>query len=138
MTYCGQDCCARCPRLEECGGCEKTNGHPFGGNCAARETEDFGALKSALTAEINALGIDGLKVNDLNLLNGFYVNLEYPLPGGSTAKFLKDNDVYLGNQIEKPGSERCFGVVACLDFILVCEYGCGGTDPELIMFRKRH
>ena len=47
--------------------------------------------------EINALGISGLTVNDLNLLTGAYVNLEYPLSNGTTVKFLKDKDIYLGN-----------------------------------------
>ena len=34
--------------------------------------------KDTLIAEFNALGIPGLQVDDLNLLIGSYVNLEYP------------------------------------------------------------
>ena len=87
--------------------------------------------------EINALGISGLIVDDLNLLTGAYVNLEYPLSNGTTARFLNDKDIYLGNQIERPDSERCYGVVADEMFILVCEYGCNGADPEILLYKRR-
>lgn len=63
--------------------------------------------KDTLIAEFNALGIPGLQVDDLNLLIGSYVNLEYPLPNGQSVKLLEDNRVYWGNQIEIPGNERC-------------------------------
>ena len=39
MTYCGIDCCKTCSNFSECGGCEKCNGHPFGGSCIAERTE---------------------------------------------------------------------------------------------------
>ena len=87
--------------------------------------------------EINALGIDGLTVDDLNLLTGAYVNLEYPLFNGTTVQFLNDKDIYLGNQIERPDSERCYGVVADERFILVCEYGCDGAEPEIMLYKRR-
>ncbi len=87
--------------------------------------------------EINALGIDGLNVDNLNLLTGVYVNLEYPLSNGTTIKFLKDKDIYLGNQIERQNSERCYGLVADETFILVCEYGCNGADPEIVLYKRR-
>jgi len=87
--------------------------------------------------EINALGISGLTVNDLNLLTGAYVNLEYPLSNGTTVKFLKEKDIYLGNQIERQDSERCYGVAADETFILVCEYGCNGADPEIVLYKRR-
>lgn len=143
MAICGADCCKECSRLTDCGGCEACGGHPFGGNCVAADTilaagfEGFAALKAALIAEINALGIPGLKVDDLNLLNGCYVNLEYPLANGKTAQFLKDNDVYFGAQIERENCERCYGVVANRDFLLACEYGCNGEAPELLLYRRR-
>ena len=143
MAICGIDCCSECGRLNECGGCEACGGRPFGGDCVAAQMilaegmEGFAALKNALIAEINALGIPGLKVDDLNLLNGYYVNLEYPLANGTTVHFLKDNDVYLGAQIERDGSERCYGVAANADFLLVCEYGCSGADPALVLYRRR-
>lgn len=143
LSICGADCCAECGRKDECGGCVKTGGHPFGGKCLAAECikrggfEEFKSIKKALVEEVNALGIKGLEVDDLNLLNGFYVNLEYPLPNGQSVKFLEDNNVYWGNQIEIPGSDRCYGIVADDNYLLVCEYGCGGTEPEIILYRKR-
>ena len=136
-TFCGLDCCRECGRLSECGGCEKCGGHPFGGSCIAERNKDFAALKAQLIEEINALGIAELHIDDLNLLFGSYVNLEYPLATGTSVRFLKDSDIYLGNQVERPGSERCCGVVADETFLLVCEYGCSGTDPEIVTYRRR-
>jgi hypothetical protein len=137
MTYCGIDCCKECSRLAECGGCEKCGGHPFGGSCVAERNKDFSQLKQKLIDEINALGICGLIVENLNLLTGAFVNLEYPLSNGTTVKFLNDKDIYLGNQIEIPNSERCYGVVANEDFILVCEYACNGANPKLVLYKRR-
>lgn len=97
LAICGVDCCSGCPRRTECGGCIKTDGHPFGGTCIAAECinqggfDAFHALKKELIREINSLGIRHLHVADLNLLNGFYVNLTYPLPNKSSAKFLDDD-----------------------------------------------
>ena len=51
------------------------------------------------------MGIDGLMLQDLNLLRGAYINLEYTLANGQKIKLLKDNDIYLGNQIERAGNE---------------------------------
>lgn len=136
-TYCGMDCCKDCGKLSECGGCEKCQGHPFGGSCVAERNRDFLTLKSELVKEINALGIKELAINDLNLLNGAYVNLAYPLPNGTTTQFLNDNDIYFANQIERPNSERCYGVVANEEFILICEYGCNGANPEIILYKRR-
>ncbi len=137
MTYCGTDCCKDCNRLLECGGCEQCQGHPFGGSCVAERNKDFPALKRRLIDEINALGIEGLAVSDLNLLNGSYVNLSYPLANGSAVQFLKDNDIYFGNQVERADSDRCYGIVADEDFILICEYGCNGSDPEIVLYKRR-
>ena len=143
LSICGKDCCEKCSRKESCGGCIKVKGHPFGGQCvAANWIQNFGKegmeeRKQALIQEINALSIPDLRITDLNLLNGFYVNLEYPLPNGQTAKFLCDENIYWGNQIERPDSERCYGLVADDDFVLVCEYGCNGTDPQIVLYKKR-
>lgn len=142
-SICGSDCCEKCGRRGDCGGCAATDGRPFGGNCIAAERIRAGGqaaldeLKEALISEINALGIDALRVDDLNLLNGFYVNLEYPLANGAAVKFLEDSNIYFGNQIERPGKERCYGVVADEHMILVCEYGCMGSDPVLLCYKKR-
>jgi 8-oxo-dGTP pyrophosphatase MutT (NUDIX family) len=136
-TYCGVDCCSECPRLLECGGCEKCGGRPFGGSCVAARNRDFLLLKKQLIEEINAIGIEGLSVSDLNLLSGAYVNLAYPLANGSSVRFLKEEDVYFGNQVEREGSERCYGIVADETFLLICEYGCNGADPEIVLYKKR-
>jgi hypothetical protein len=99
----------------------------------------FDEFKQKLIDEINALNIEGMpKLEKLNALVGSYVNLEYPLPGGMRAKFLDDNTTYLGNQLEPEfGGDRCFGVLANMDFILVCTYGREGADPELVLYKKR-
>ena len=99
----------------------------------------FEAFKQQLIREINELHIEGLpRVERLNALVGSYVNLEYRLPGGMHAKFLDDGTTYLGNQLESEfGGERCFGVLANMDFILVCTYGKDGADPELVLYKKR-
>ena len=136
-TYCGVDCCKECDRLSECGGCERCQGHPFGGSCVVEKNRDFLSLKRRLIDEINALGIKGLAVSDLNLLTGSYVNLSYPLANGSAVQFLKDEDIYLGNQVERADSDRCSGIVANEGFILVCEYGCNGSDPEIVLYKRR-
>lgn len=136
-TYCGTDCCKACSRLSACGGCRACGGHPFGGSCVAQRNADFTKFKKQLVADINALQIDDLTVNDLYLLSGAYVNLAYPLANGTSVQFLNDTDVYLGNQIEKADSDRCYGVVANEEFILVCEYGCNGAEPELLVYKKR-
>ena len=100
------------------------------------EFEDF---KKKLIEEINDLHIEGMpRVETLNALVGKYVNLEYRLPGGAMAKFLDDRTTYLGNQLESDlGGDRCFGVLASMDFILVCTYGAEGSDPELVLYKKR-
>ena len=36
-AICRLDCCGVCRRREDCGGCTKTEGHPFGGRCIAAE-----------------------------------------------------------------------------------------------------
>ena len=99
----------------------------------------FDEFKQKLIDEINELHIEGLpKVEKLNALVGSYVNLAYRLPNGSTVKFLDDNATYLGNQLEcEFGGDRCFGVLANMDFILVCTYGKDGNDPELVIYKKR-
>ena len=99
----------------------------------------FEAFKRQLIEEINALHIEGLpRVDKLNALVGSFVNLEYPLPSGMKAKFLNDQTTYLGNQLESEfGGERCFGVLACMDFILICTYEKDGVNPELVLYKKR-
>ena len=89
--------------------------------------------------EINDLSIEGLpKVERLYALVGKYVNLEYTLPGGQKVKFLDDGKTYLGNQSESEfGGDRCFGILAGMDFILISTYEENGENPELIFYKKR-
>ena len=98
----------------------------------------FDAFKKKLIEEINDLHIEGMpKVEKLNALVGKYVNLEYRLPNGMKVKFLNDQTTYLGNQLESEfGGERCFGILANMDFILICTYEKGGDNPELVLYKK--
>ena len=53
-------------------------------------------------------------------------------------KFLDDQITYLGNQLESEfGGDRCFGVIADMDFIMVCTYEKDGINPELVLYKKR-
>ncbi|MDO4614660.1 MAG: zinc ribbon domain-containing protein [Lachnospiraceae bacterium] len=99
----------------------------------------FEEFKQKLIAEINALHIDGMpKVESLNALVGQYVNLEYRLPNGQSVRFLDDHTTYLGNQLESElGEGRCFGILANMEFILICTYEAEGANPELILYKKR-
>ena len=99
----------------------------------------FEEFKKQLINEINDLHIDGLpRVDKLNALVGKYVNLEYTLPNGQKVKFLDDQKTYLGNQLESEfGGDRCFGILAGMDFILVCTYEKDGENPELLIYKKR-
>ena len=99
----------------------------------------FEEFKRGLIREINDLSIEGMpKVETLNALVGKYVNLEYPLPNGRKVKFLEDDKTYLGNQMESEfGGERCFGILADMDFILICTYDENGENPELVLYKKR-
>lgn len=149
-TICGADC-SQCWMKADCGGCAETGGRPFGGPCVAAAccqsrgqahcgecTGGSCGLRARLISEFNALGIADMEtVTDLNALRGSFVNLEYTLPNGRTVKFLDDDKIYLGNQVHKRGSGRCYGIAADEKFLLVCEYGDGGTDPEIVVYQKR-
>ena len=102
--------------------------------------EKLEEFKKQIIHEFNTLlHIEGLpKVEDLNVLSGSFINLEYRLPNGQRIKFLDDNATYLGNQLECAfGGDRCFGIAANMDFLLVCTYGENGADPELVVYKKR-
>ena len=78
------------------------------------------------------------RIDKLNALVGKHVNLEYQLPNGQKVKFLDDQKTYLGNQLGSEfGGDRCFGILAGVDFILVCTYGKDGENPELLLYKKR-
>ena len=80
--------------------------------------------------------IEGLpEAENLNVLPGEFINLEYTLPNGEKVKFLDDKQVYLGSQLE--GETKCYGIVANMDFLLVCTYEENGEAPELLIYKKR-
>lgn len=148
-SICGADC-GNCGYGKEnnCKGCIDTKGCPFGKQCfiagyiKTGGEENYNLFKENLINEFNSLGIPGMpKIDDLFALNGAYVNLAYPMPGGNTVKLLDDNQIYLGNQaaceFDDGDGEKCFGLVAGMDFLLVSEYGENGTNPEIVIYKKR-
>ena len=136
--------CAECFFKDECKGCTETGGCPFGEQCfIARYIKQHGAkgyaeFVDSLITEINYLAVPDMPdVESLNALKGSYVNLEYTLPSGQKVKLLNDNKIYLGNQLCKPKSDRCFGIAADEEYILICEYGENGSDPEIVVYMRR-
>lgn len=148
-SICGTDC-NQCELLKnnKCLGCNKTKGCPFGKKCFIAKyieiggIENFQLLKKELIDEFNSLNIIGMpKVKELYPLNGSLVNLEYSLPNETRVKFLHDNEIYLGNQLECEFNDKefkkCFGIVANTSFLLVCEYEENGINPEIIIYKRR-
>lgn len=148
-SICGVDC-ENCGygKNNNCKGCTETKGCPFNKQCFIAKyiltggKENYESFKNQLLDEINSLNIAGMpKINELNPLNGAFVNLTYRLPNNKFIDFLNNDDIYLGNQVECEFNDgeliRCFGIVANMDFILVSEYGPNGDNPELIIYKKR-
>lgn len=149
-TICGLDC-AGCSMKDTCSGCAATGGKPFGGECMVAKccgkgkdgscgdfSKNVCRLKQKLIEEFNALGIPDMpEVTDLYALVGGFVNLEYALPGGQAAKFWDDKQIYLGNQLPKIGTDRCYGLTADEHYLLVCEYSETGADAKLVIFKRR-
>ena len=136
-ALCGADC-ANCQWNATCPGCSDEK--CFIAKYIKKDgKEAYEAFKHTLIGEFNRLGIPGMpEINKLYALVGSYVNLSYPLPDGGTVKFLDDNSMYLGNQVECQHKEgRCYGMVACPDFLLVSEYGENGADPEIVLYKRR-
>ncbi|MBE5938194.1 MAG: helix-turn-helix domain-containing protein [Lachnospiraceae bacterium] len=100
---------------------------------------EFEEFKKKLIEEINALNVEGMpKLTKLYTLVGSFINLEYRLPNGKYVKYLDDNATYLGNQLEcEFGGDRCFGIAANMDFILISTYEANGENPELVIYKKR-
>ena len=76
------------------------------------------------------------EVTELNALKGSFANIEYTLPNGHTVKFWDDNRIYLGNQLHKKDSDRCYGIIADEKYLMVSEYSGYGTDAEIIVFKR--
>ena len=99
--------------------------------------EKLEEFKAQLIYEFNTLlHIEGLpKVENLNVLSGEFINMEYTLPNGEKAKLLDDKQTYLGSQLE--GETKCYGIAANMDFLLICSYEENGENPELVIYKKR-
>ena len=101
--------------------------------------EKLEEFKQQLINELNTLlDIEGLpKVENLNVLSGEFINMEYTLPNGEKVKFLDDRKTYLGTQLESEFGDRCFGIAANMDFLLICTYEENGENPELVIYKRR-
>lgn len=148
-SICGVDC-NNCEyrKNNKCNGCKESNGCPFGKQCfidkyiLTHGKEKYEMFKQQLIDEFNALNIEGMpKITELFALNGALVNLEYPLSNNNKVKFLNNDEIYLGNQVECKFNDgeviRCYGLIGNMDFLLVSEYGVNGDHPEIILYKKR-
>lgn len=149
-TICGLDC-GDCSMKNTCGGCAATGGRPFGGECVVAKccsnrkdgscgifSKNVCDLKRKLIDEFNALDIKDMpEVEDLYALVGSFVNFEYILPCGQAVKFWDDKCIYLGNQLPKLGTDRCYGLTGDENYLLVSEYGENGKDAEIVVFKRR-
>ena len=94
-------------------------------------------MKNRLIKEFNNLGIaDMEEVKELYEGKGDFVNLDFPLPCGKSVKLWEGDKTYYINQLEKKGSTRCYGLTADEKYLLVCEYGDGGSDAEIVVFKR--
>lgn len=140
-SICGVDC-TKCEFNTSCKGCAETNGRPFGADCVVALCCQKGdtALcewKEKLIGAIHALHIQDMEeVTDLNALKGSVINIEYTLPNGQAVKFWDDNKIYLGNQVCKKDSDRCYGIAADDKYLMISEYSGYGSDAEIIVFKR--
>lgn len=148
-SICGHDC-EKCGfgKKSGCAGCTESKGCPFGKQCFIAKyireggEENYNLFKEKLIEEFNELNVPGMpKIKELFPLIGSYVNLSYPIPSGKCVKLLDDKQLYLGNQVECEFNDgsliKCYGLVAGLDFLLVSEYGANGSNPEIVVYKKR-
>lgn len=91
--------------------------------------------KKQFIAEVNALGIPELQIDNLYVLQGAFVNQAYNIEGNEV-KLLDDNASYWGTQVIKADG-RCYGIACSEKYILVSEYGPDGSNPELVMLKRR-
>ncbi len=140
-SICGIDC-TKCEMSGACKGCSETNGQPFGAECIVAGRCQKGKmaldeLQEKLIAAFNGLNIQDMEeVTALNALKGSFINLEYALPNGRKVKLWDDNKIYLGNQLHKKGSNRCYGIAADEKYLVVSEYGDYGSDAEIVVFKR--
>ena len=90
-----------------------------------------------LINKFNELNIEGMpKLSKLYGHKGDFVNIECELPNGQTAKILDDNKMYYIAELHKQNSDRCFGLVTDKKQLVVFEYGCGGSDAKLVIWKR--
>lgn len=140
-SICGIDC-GKCELRGTCNGCAKTKGRPFGGECVVamcfKEGEDvLCSFRKDLITAFNTLNIQDMEeVTELNALKGSFINIEYALPNGQVVKFWDDNRIYLGNQLRKQDGERCYGLIADENYLMVSEYSGYGDDAKIVVFKR--
>ncbi len=89
---------------------------------------DASFLIKAVALEIN-MNTEGTSASGLGYLNE---------PTSEDLKLFDDNATYLGNQLKSEfDGDRCFGIVANMDFILIATYEEKGENPELVIYKKR-
>ena len=95
-------------------------------------------LKQKYIDEVNALNIPDMPVIDnLFVLQGSFISLEYKMNGNSFFVLDKDKS-YWGTQVEKLNSNgRCYGIACDEKYILVSEYGKDGADAEIVVLKRR-
>ena len=140
-SICGIDC-SKCESGSACNGCVETEGQPFGDECVValccrKDKTALCEFKEKLIAAFNNLNIPDMEeVTDLNALRGSFINIEYILPNGQPIKFWNDNKIYLGNQLHKKDSDRCYGIAADEKYLMVSEYSDYGSNAEVIVFKR--
>ena len=116
-SICGIDC-TKCGLNGACSGCTTTEGRPFGAECIVAQCCKKGEtaldeLKEKLIAALNDLHIQDMEtVTGIHALKGSFANIEYTIPNGQIVKFWNDNKIYLGDQLHKGDSDRCYGIIA--------------------------
>ena len=143
-SYCGVNC-NECKMNNECNGCISSNGCPFGGKCLAAEVikisksqKELEEYKKNLMKEFNSLKVKGMpKVTKLYELKGSFINLKYKLQNDKEISFWNNNDIYLGTQLEKEDSNKCFGLVASANYLMISEYEENGDNPKIVIFKER-
>ena len=146
-TICGANC-GKCSLQGTCQGCGQTGGRPFGGTCVVASCCQKKGQQSCsdcqvceyraqLIKEFRSLGITDMPpLTELYALNGSFMNLAYPLPGGRRIRLWDDRSIYLGSQLPKGGG-RFYGLAADDEYLLVSEYGENGADPQILVLKIR-
>ncbi len=93
--------------------------------------------KQELIRQFNELGIEDMgEVTELYELKGDFINLEYTLPSGQKIKLWDDNKTYYGAEICRKNSGTCYGLTAGDGYLLVCEYGNGGSGAQIVLLKR--